>query len=82
MIQGKPEISVEVYADHTVNLFAEGPTPDWALPLPRRVNRSAPRHVFTFSLEGLPLGAKPEGAVLRLTAVSATGAIETAFRLD
>jgi len=79
----KTEISVEVTANDAVALFAEGPSPDWALPIPQRANRGgAPRHIFTFLLDGLPPGAKSDGAALRLTAVSAGKAVETVFRLD
>jgi hypothetical protein len=35
-----------------------------------------------FALEGLPPGARPEGASLRLTAVAGEQAIETVYRLD
>ena len=35
-----------------------------------------------FRLDGLPPGAKPDGATLRLTAVSGDKAIEVGFRLD
>jgi DsbC/DsbD-like thiol-disulfide interchange protein len=81
--EGKPRIVVDVLAKSMVSLFAEGPSADWALPLPQRVNRSGlPLHIFTFALNGLPPGAKADGAALRLTAVSAEGAAETVFRLD
>jgi len=53
-----------------VNLFVEGPTPDWALPIPAPV-QSSPADVkrFSFELEGLPPGAKPDGAALKFTLV-------------
>ncbi|UQR62642.1 cytochrome C biogenesis protein [Bradyrhizobium sp. C-145] len=53
-----------------VNLFVEGPTPDWALPIPAPVQPS-PADVkrFSFELEGLPPGAKPDGAALKFTLV-------------
>jgi DsbC/DsbD-like thiol-disulfide interchange protein len=82
---GKPRIVVDVMAsaDASVELFAEGPTPDWALPLPQPV-AGAPKglHRFSFELDGLPSGAKPEGAVLRLTAIAGERAAEAVFRLD
>lgn len=82
---GKPRIVVDVMApaDANVELFAEGPTPDWALPLPQPV-AGAPKglHRFAFDLDGLPSGAKAEGAVLRLTAISGERAAEAVFRLD
>jgi hypothetical protein len=72
-----------VSADAPVVLFAEGPTAQWALPLPEPV-AGAPAGLqrFVFELDGLPPGEKPEGANLRLTAVSGDRAIEVAFRLD
>jgi DsbC/DsbD-like thiol-disulfide interchange protein len=82
---GKPRIVVDVMAptDSSVELFAEGPSPDWALPLPQPV-AGAPKglHRFSFELDGLPSGAKPEGANLRLTAIAGDRAAEAVFRLD
>ena len=72
--------------DEPVDLFVEGPTPDWALPLPEPAgpsNEDAPgRRRFTFDLDGLPPGVHAEGALLTLTAVSPTGAVEVGTRLD
>jgi hypothetical protein len=64
-------------------LFAEGPTAQWALPLPEPV-AGAPAGLqrFAFVLDGLPPGEKASGATLRLTAVSGEKAVEVAFRLD
>jgi DsbC/DsbD-like thiol-disulfide interchange protein len=76
-------VDVNAPADAPVTLFAEGPSPDWALPLPEPENGGAPgRKRFVFALDGLPPGTKPEGATLKLTAVSGDDAIETTFRLD
>jgi DsbC/DsbD-like thiol-disulfide interchange protein len=76
-------VSVDVVADAPVTLFAEGPTSDWALPLPEPAEGApAGQKRFTFALDGLPPGGKPDGAILKLTAVSAGRAIETTFRLD
>lgn len=80
---GKPRIVVAVAADEPVTLFAEGPTPQWALPLPEPLAGPLDGlQRFAFELDGLPPGAKAEGATLRLTAVSGGKAIEVAFRLD
>lgn len=50
------------------DLFAEGPTPDWALPVPKLVKREpSGLQRFAFDLDGLPSGAKPENAALKLT---------------
>ncbi len=69
-----------------VDLFAEGPTPDWALPLPEPeppAPDSAPGiRRFAFDLDGLPPGAQAAGANLTLTAVSPADAIEVAAHLD
>jgi DsbC/DsbD-like thiol-disulfide interchange protein len=85
---GRQRVVVEVTApqDTPVQLFAEGPTPDWALPLPETdgsttSNQTSLRR-FTFALEGLPSGAQAEGAMLTLTAVSPTDAVEVKARLD
>lgn len=81
----KPRIVVDVAAPAgaAVELFAEGPTAEWALPLPEPVaGGPATTRRFAFDLDGLPPGAKPDGAMLRLTAVAGEQAIEVAFRLD
>ncbi len=82
---GKARIVVDVAAGErdSVDLFAEGPTTEWALPLPRPIADAPPgMRRFAFDLDGLPPGAKPDGATLRLTAVSRTEAVEALFRLD
>lgn len=61
----------------TVDLFVEGPTLDWALPIPKLIERDASGIMrFGFDLDGLPSGASPEGAALKLTLVGADGAYE------
>ena len=43
-----------------VSLFVEGPTPDWALPVPKLIERGPPGvKRFAFELDGLPPGASP-----------------------
>ena len=80
-----PRILVDVAAPSgaKVELFAEGPTPDWALPVPETVD-GAPAGLqrFAFALDGLPPGATAKGAEIRLTAVAGMQAIETSYRLD
>jgi len=82
---GKPRVVVDVAApaNASVVLFAEGPTAQWALPLPEPI-AGAPAGLqrFAFALDGLPPGDKPDGATLRLTAVAGNKAVEVAFRLD
>jgi DsbC/DsbD-like thiol-disulfide interchange protein len=76
-------VDVMAPAGADVELFVEGPTPDWALPLPELVaGATDPIKRFAIALDGLPTGAKPEGALLTLTAVTNNGAIEVAHRLD
>jgi len=81
----RPRIVVDVAAppDVKVELFAEGPAPDWALPIPSPV-AGAPDGLrrFAFDIDGLPPGASPKGAALRLTAVTDEAAIEATTRLD
>jgi len=82
---GKPRVLVDVAAPagETVTLLAEGPTAQWALPLPEPVAGAPPgSQRFAFELDGLPPGEKPSGAMLRLTAIAGERAVEVAFRLD
>ncbi len=65
-----------------VDLFVEGPTPDWSLPLPQQGAAEGPVRHFEFELDGLPPDAKAEGAALTLTAVSGDDAIEVTAHLD
>jgi DsbC/DsbD-like thiol-disulfide interchange protein len=66
-----------------VDLFAEGPTPKWALPLPEPIpGTPAGLQRFGFDLDGLPPGATPDGATLKFTAVSTGQAIEVEYRLE
>jgi len=77
-------VVVEVAApeDTPVDLFVEGPAPDWSLPLPEQTGREATTRHFTFELDGLPPEAHAEGATLTFTAVSGDDAIEVLARLD
>ncbi len=84
---GHAHVVVEVIAPAgaPVDLFAEGPTPDWALPLPQRDKAAAETagvRRYTFDLDGLPPGAGADGATLTFTAVSPTDAIEVKAHLD
>jgi DsbC/DsbD-like thiol-disulfide interchange protein len=67
---GKSTVWVDVVTPDArdVSLFVEGPTPDWALPVPTLLEHSPPGvKRFAFELDGLPPGANPEGAALKLT---------------
>src|SRR5665213_885850 len=69
--EGKSAVLVDVVAPseaRNISLFVEGPTPDWALPVPKLLEPSPPGvKRFTFELDGVPPGVKPEGAALKLT---------------
>jgi DsbC/DsbD-like thiol-disulfide interchange protein len=79
----KVAVNVAAPAGAPVELFAEGPTPDWALPLPQSASpETGPTRRFTFDLDGLPPGAQARGAALKLTAVSGEDAIEVSTHLD
>jgi DsbC/DsbD-like thiol-disulfide interchange protein len=80
--EGK-RIEVDVAAPGSVELFAEGPQDDWALPVPAPIaGAPAGQQRFAFELDGLPPGISPEGATLRLTAVAGEQSIEAPYRLD
>ena len=66
-----------------VNLFVEGPTPDWSLPIPNLLEHSPPGvKRFAFQLEGLPPGANPSGAALKFTLVGGDHSYEFNINLD
>jgi DsbC/DsbD-like thiol-disulfide interchange protein len=76
-------VDVAAPAGASVDLYAEGPTPEWALPLPEPASpATGPTRHFSFDLDGLPPGAKAKGVMLTLTAVSGDDAIEVSTRLD
>jgi DsbC/DsbD-like thiol-disulfide interchange protein len=85
-VAGKPLVVVDVMApEHfSVDLFAEGPSADWALPLPKAMAEApSGERRFTFELDGLPPGAKAtDPATLTLTAIAGTDAIEVKAHLD
>ena len=70
---GKSTVLVDVAAPPEtgeINLFVEGPTPDWALPVPKLIEHSPPGvKRFSFELDGAPPGISPEGAALKFTLV-------------
>ncbi|QWG12673.1 cytochrome C biogenesis protein [Bradyrhizobium sediminis] len=82
---GKSGVLVDVVAPDArdVSLFVEGPTPDWALPVPKLLEGGPPGvKRFGFELDGLPPGAKPEGAALKLTLVGGDRAYEFNVNLN
>src|SRR6202166_426789 len=83
--EGKSTVVVDVVTPDArdVSLFVEGPTPDWALPVPKLIE-GGPSGVrrFAFELDGLPPGTDPEGAALKLTLVGGDRAYEFNINLD
>ncbi|HLJ00437.1 MAG TPA: protein-disulfide reductase DsbD domain-containing protein [Bradyrhizobium sp.] len=83
--EGKSTVLVDVLAPEAkpVNLFVEGPTPDWSLPVPKLLDHG-PAGVkrFAFALDGMPQGSNPEGAALKLTLVGGEQAYEFNINLE
>jgi len=79
---GRVVVDVAAPAGAPVNLFVEGPTPDWSLPQPESTGGDGATRRFAFDLDGLPPDAKPAGATLTFTAVSEDDAIEVPAHLD
>jgi DsbC/DsbD-like thiol-disulfide interchange protein len=81
----RPRVIVDVAAPSGsgVALFAEGPAPDWALPVPAAID-GAPAGLqrFAFDLDGAPPGGKYQGVPITLTAVAGNSAIEVVAHLD
>src|ERR1700761_7814101 len=83
--EGKAQVLVDVVTPdaHNVNLFVEGPTPDWGLPVPKPVEKSPPGvKRFSFQLDGVPPGVNPDGAALKLTLVGADRSYEFNINLN
>jgi DsbC/DsbD-like thiol-disulfide interchange protein len=82
---GKVNVLVDVTAPEAkeVSLFVEGPTPDWALPVPKLVEHSPPGvRRFAFELDGLPPGVSADGAALKLTLVGGDRSYEFNVNLN
>ena len=82
---GKSTVVVDVVTPDTraLSLFVEGPTPDWALPVPKLLEHGPPGvKRFSFELDGLPPGAHPEGAALKLTLVGGDRSYEFNINLE
>ena len=84
--EGKSAVLVDVVAPSeaaNISLFVEGPTPDWALPVPKLLEHSPPGvKRFTFELDGLPPDTNPEGAALKLTLVGGERSYEFNINLE
>jgi len=77
--EGNANVLVDVTAPSgkEVSLFVEGPTPEWALPVPKLIEGGPPDvKRFAFELDGLPTGASADGAALKLTLVGGDKAYE------
>ena len=82
---GKVNVLVDVIAPEArdVSLFVEGPTPDWALPVPKLVENGPPGvKRFAFELDGLPPGVSADGAALKFTLVGGDRAYEFNINLN
>jgi len=82
----KPLVMVDLKAPPgtPVDIFVEGPTPDWALPIPKPAPGAPEGHQqFGFELDGLPPGVDPKGQfVLTFTVLEGARVIEVATHLD
>jgi DsbC/DsbD-like thiol-disulfide interchange protein len=83
--EGKSTVVVDVISpdEKKVNLFVEGPTPDWALPVPKLLEHGPPGvKRFAFELDGMPPGTNPDGAALKLTLVGSDRSYEFNINLE
>src|SRR5215472_4602449 len=82
----KPQVTVDLAAPpgQPVELFVEGPTPNWALPIPKSAKSGSDgRAKFSFDLDGAPPGVDPKSQVdLTYTVVTGDRAVEVKSRLD
>lgn len=82
----KPLIAVDLKTPGggPVGIFVEGPSPEWALPIPQPAQGApAGRQHFGFELDGLPPGVNPKGQFeLTFTVVEGGRAIEVKTHLD
>ena len=82
----KPLVFVDLAAPtgQSVELFVEGPSAEWALPIPKPAPGAPPGHAhFGFELDGLPPGVDPKGPFeLTFTIVKGDRATEVKTHLD
>jgi DsbC/DsbD-like thiol-disulfide interchange protein len=80
----KPLIAVDLTTDKPVQIFVEGPTPEWALPIPTlEPGAPAGHRRFAFKLDGQPPGVDPNGHFeLTFTVVDGERPIEVKTHLD
>jgi DsbC/DsbD-like thiol-disulfide interchange protein len=83
---GKPLVMLDLKppAGEPLDVFVEGPTPEWALPIPKPVQGApAGRRQVSFALDGLPPGVDPKGRFeLTFTVVAGGRALEVKTHLD
>src|SRR5690606_23934820 len=75
-------VDVAVPPGEPFDLFAEGPTDAWALPLPKRIESKDGRARFVIAIDGAPAGGGPTPSKLHLTLVAGAEAIEAVLPLD
>lgn len=82
----KPLVMVDLTppAGKAVQLFVEGPTPEWALPVPKPAQGAPDGHQhFAFELDGLPPGVDPKAQFeLTFTIVGSDRPLEVKTLLD
>jgi DsbC/DsbD-like thiol-disulfide interchange protein len=82
----KPQVAINLAAPagQPVEVFVEGPTPAWALPIPKLAKGTPEgRAQFVFELDGLPPGTDPKGQFdLNFTVVTGEHAAEVKVHLD
>jgi DsbC/DsbD-like thiol-disulfide interchange protein len=83
----KPMVFVDLAAPagEKIALFVEGPTPEWALPIPSPAPGAPAGHqYFGFALDGLPPGVDPKGPFELTFTIVRKGMVpvETRTRLD
>jgi DsbC/DsbD-like thiol-disulfide interchange protein len=83
----KPLVAVDLKSPSgkmVTGVFVEGPTAEWALPIPKPAQGAPPGHQhFGFELDGLPPGVNPKGPFdLTVTLVEDGRSLEVTARLD